>query len=249
MRGIGSARKAEVEFAKAWGAQLITSREVLDNGIAGALAKYSRRQPLPDHARSATRSIQPSCRRSPIRPRAASPTTHVTGLIQGVGRKAQDRRIRPDRIRSRARCDGHGRFHRGGHRLNVIGTSAKRADSLGGKRRLRAVAGAFSKRCQKLSLARFRRREMALLHMAIAADQFRDRCDLGGSGEIRRRELRQQLVRSSRDTRRSARARACAPACGRKDRRPCRADTLNFASSPEHASSSTGRMSSCAARR
>jgi agmatinase len=39
MRGIGSARKGEVDFARQWGTQIVTSREVLDNGIAGTLAK------------------------------------------------------------------------------------------------------------------------------------------------------------------------------------------------------------------
>lgn len=88
MRGIGSARKAEVDFAKAWGAQLITSREVLDNGIAGVLAK------IPDGARCLI-TLDCDALDSTVMPAVAYPTpggltyNHVTGIIQGVGRKAR----------------------------------------------------------------------------------------------------------------------------------------------------------------
>jgi agmatinase len=88
MRGIGSARKAEVDFAKAWGAELITSREVLDNGIAGVLAK------IPEGARCLI-TLDCDALDSSVMPAVAYPTpggltyNDVTGLIHGVGRKAK----------------------------------------------------------------------------------------------------------------------------------------------------------------
>lgn len=88
MRGIGSARKAEVDFARSWGAQLITSREVLENGIAGVLAK------IPDGSRCLI-TLDCDALDSSVMPAVAYPTpggltyNDVTGLIQGVGRKAR----------------------------------------------------------------------------------------------------------------------------------------------------------------
>ena len=88
MRGIGSARKADVEFARAWGAELITSREVLDNGIAGALAK------IPDGSRCLI-TFDCDALDSTVMPAVDYPTpggltyNHVTGIIQGVARKAR----------------------------------------------------------------------------------------------------------------------------------------------------------------
>jgi len=88
MRGIGSARKAEVDFAKTWGAQLVTAREVLDGGIAGVLAK------IPDGARCLV-TLDCDALDSSVMPAVAYPTpggltyNDVTGLIQGVARKAR----------------------------------------------------------------------------------------------------------------------------------------------------------------
>ncbi|MBL8907931.1 MAG: arginase family protein [Rhizobiales bacterium] len=88
MRGIGSARRAEVDFAKAWGAQFVTSREVLDDGIAGAIAK------IPDGARCLI-TVDCDALDSSVMPAVAYPTpggltyNHLTGLIQGVARKAR----------------------------------------------------------------------------------------------------------------------------------------------------------------
>ena len=88
MRGIGSARKAEVDFARAWGAQLITSREVLDDGIAGTLAK------IQDGSRCLI-TLDCDALDCSVMPAVAYPTpggltyNDVTGLIQGVSRKAR----------------------------------------------------------------------------------------------------------------------------------------------------------------
>lgn len=88
MRGIGSARKADVEFARNWGAQLITSREVLDNGIAGALAK------IPNGSRCLI-TFDCDALDATAMPAVDYPTpggltyNQVTGIIQGVGRKAR----------------------------------------------------------------------------------------------------------------------------------------------------------------
>jgi agmatinase len=88
MRGIGSARKAEVDFAKAWGARIVTSREVLDRGIAEALAK------IPDGARCLI-TLDCDALDSSVMPAVAYPTpggltyNDVTGLIHGVARKAR----------------------------------------------------------------------------------------------------------------------------------------------------------------
>ena len=88
MRGIGSARKAEVEFARNWGAQIVTSREVLDNGIAGALAK------VPAGSRCLI-TLDCDALDAAVMPAVAYPTpggltyNHVTGLIHGIRRKAR----------------------------------------------------------------------------------------------------------------------------------------------------------------
>jgi len=124
MRGIGSARKTEVDFAKAWGAQLITSREVLDNGIAGALAK------IPDGARCLI-TLDCDALDSSVMPAVAYPTpgglsyNDVTGLIQGVGLKA--RIVGFDLIEFVPGRDttGMAAFTAADIVLNVIGTLAK----------------------------------------------------------------------------------------------------------------------------
>ena len=88
MRGIGSARKADVEFARNWGAHIVTSREVLDNGIAGALAK------IPDGSRCLI-TFDCDALDSAVMPAVDYPTpggltyNHVTGIIQGVAEKAK----------------------------------------------------------------------------------------------------------------------------------------------------------------
>ena len=75
MRGIGSAREGEVRDAKTWGAKLITAREIHEHGIDLALDAYSASgRSLPHHARLRRARLHRSCRRSPIRRRAASPT-------------------------------------------------------------------------------------------------------------------------------------------------------------------------------
>jgi len=87
MRGIGSARKAEVELARKWGAELVTSRTILDDGIDGTLAK------IPKGSRCLI-TLDCDALDSSIMPAVAYPTpggltyNHVTGLIQGIGRKA-----------------------------------------------------------------------------------------------------------------------------------------------------------------
>jgi len=88
MRGIGSARKGEVDFARNWGAQLVTSREVLDNGIAGTLAK------IPTGSRCLI-TLDCDALDAAVMPAVAYPTpggltyNHVTGLIHGIARKAR----------------------------------------------------------------------------------------------------------------------------------------------------------------
>jgi agmatinase len=88
MRGIGSARRGEVDFARQWGAQIVTSREVLDNGIAGTLAK------IPAGSRCLI-TLDCDALDAAVMPAVAYPTpggltyNHVTGLIQGIARKAQ----------------------------------------------------------------------------------------------------------------------------------------------------------------
>ena len=124
MRGIGSARKAEVDFAIAWGAQLITSREVLDDGIAEALAK------IPDGARCLI-TLDCDALDSSVMPAVAYPTpggltyNDVTGLIHGVARKAQI--VGFDLIEFVPGHDATGMaaFTAAHILLNVIGTLAK----------------------------------------------------------------------------------------------------------------------------
>jgi agmatinase len=124
MRGIGSARKSDVEFARAWGAELITSREVVDNGIAGALAK------VPAGSRCLI-TFDCDALDSVVMPAVDYPTpggltyNHVTGIIQGVGRKARIVgfdliEFVPDRDKT-----GMAAFTAAEIVLNVIGTLAK----------------------------------------------------------------------------------------------------------------------------
>jgi agmatinase len=87
-RGIGSARESEVRDAEAWGARLVTAREVHSRGIEAALDH------IPDGARCLI-SLDLDALDAAIMPAVAYPTpggltyTQVTGLIHGVARKAK----------------------------------------------------------------------------------------------------------------------------------------------------------------
>jgi len=124
MRGIGSARKADVEFARNWGAQLITSREVLDNGIAGALAK------IPDGSRCLI-TFDCDALDATVMSAVDYPTpggltyNHVTGIIQGVAEKAKI--VGFDLIEFVPERDktGMAAFTAAGIVCNVIGSLAK----------------------------------------------------------------------------------------------------------------------------
>ncbi len=124
MRGIGSARKAEVDFAKAWGAQLITSREVLDDGIAAVLAR------IPDDARCLI-TLDCDALDSSVMPAVAYPTpggltyNDVTGLIHGVGRKAKIVGFDLIEFVPGRDTNGSATFTAALILLNVIGTLAK----------------------------------------------------------------------------------------------------------------------------
>jgi agmatinase len=87
-RGIGSARAAEVSDAKAWGARLVTAREVHEAGIDAALRH------VPDGARCLI-TLDLDALDAAVMPAVAYPTpggltyTQVTGLIHGVAKKAK----------------------------------------------------------------------------------------------------------------------------------------------------------------
>lgn len=88
MRGIGSAREAEVEFARQWGARIFTSRHVHHRGLEGVL------EAIPEDSNCL---ITMDCDAIDISqmPAVAYPTpgglnyTQITDLIAGVAAKAR----------------------------------------------------------------------------------------------------------------------------------------------------------------
>jgi agmatinase len=88
MRGLGSAREREVSDAKAWGAKLITARDVHLHGIRAALDN------IPAGARCLI-TLDLDALDASIMPAVAYPTpggltyTQVIGLIHGVAAKAK----------------------------------------------------------------------------------------------------------------------------------------------------------------
>ena len=88
IRNFGSARRAELEFARDWGAVIVTAREVLHDGIDAALAH------IPEGARAVI-TFDCDALDAGIMPAVMAPTpgglsyTHVIDLIAGVASKAR----------------------------------------------------------------------------------------------------------------------------------------------------------------
>jgi agmatinase len=124
MRGIGSARKAEVDFARKWGAQIVTAREVLDTGIAGMLAKITA-------GSRCLITLDCDALDSAVMPAVAYPTpggltyNHVTGLIHGIARKAKIAGFDLIEFVPKRDTSGMAAFTAGHMVANVIGTLAR----------------------------------------------------------------------------------------------------------------------------
>lgn len=88
IRNFGSARRAEVEDAEAWGARIVTAREIIAEGPEAALRH------IPEGARVVVTLDVDAIDLSQM-PAVISPTpggltyTHVTGLIAGITAKAR----------------------------------------------------------------------------------------------------------------------------------------------------------------
>ena len=88
MRGVGSARQAEVDAARAYGSVIVPAREVRAAGVAAALARIpaAERYFITLDMDGLDRRSRPRCRRPPS---AASTYEEVCDLLRGVAAKGQ----------------------------------------------------------------------------------------------------------------------------------------------------------------
>ena len=231
MRGIGSAREAEVRDALDWGARLVTARDIHHHGVGSVL------QHIPEDC-DCVISFDCDALDLSQMPAVSYPTpggltyTQVTDLIAGVAAKARIAGFCDGGIHAAARPAGTAAFTAARIAANVIGRLQQRRLIT---RPPPCSFGAAPENCRQ----QFRLAQPAPLpHWLPSHGRSHGSCagSEASSTAVSRLDVLQgsaRGLRSWRDSRQSAGVPSGARPYGRRCRRPFRAVRLNFASRPK----------------